>query len=86
MEKHHLKTKRVDKKNTELVCRECHKTIHSLFSNTELRNPMLGLDTSEGLLANERMQKAIKFIKKLPPGEFMRTKESNHRKNLTYEK
>ena len=80
MEKHHLKTRRTDKKDTSLVCRECHKTIHSLFGNHELRNPILELDTLEGLLANERMQKAIKFIKKIPPGEYMRTRESNHRK------
>jgi len=75
MEKHHMKTQK-----TELVCRECHKTIHTLFSNHELRNPVLELDTIAGLMANDRFFKAVKFIRKVPPGQYMKTKESNHRK------
>jgi len=80
MEKHHLRTQKTDKKDTIRVCRECHKTIHTLFGNNELRNPALELDTLDGLMANERFFKAVKFIRKVPPGQYMKAKESKHRK------
>ena len=78
MERHHLLTKRVDRKRTEEVCRECHKTLHGLFSNRELRDTELG--TLEGLLANEKFQAALVFIRKMPPGAFMRMKEAQGRR------
>ena len=80
MEKHHLQTRRKDKADTELICRECHKTIHALWTNTELRDAHLGLDTVEGLLEQERFLKAVKYIAKLTPGQRMKMSESNHRK------
>lgn len=80
MEKHHLRTRRTDKDETELVCKDCHDTIHALFKNQELRDPRLGLDHLEGILADEKFQKALTFIKKFPPGEHMTVRESNHRK------
>lgn len=76
MEKHHLQTRRKDKADTELICRECHKTIHGLFTNTELRDPSMALDTVEGLLENDQFVKAVKFIAKLPPGQRMKMRES----------
>lgn len=80
MEKHHLQTRR-ESKATEQLCRECHKSLHGLFSNQQLRDPQLGLDTLEGLLANEPMQKAVTFIReRVKPGEFMRMRESKHRR------
>lgn len=78
LEDHHLKTRRKDKEDTEGVCQPCHSQIHALFSNTELRNEALGLDTIEGLKENERMAKAIKFISKQPPGQRVTTRQSNH--------
>jgi len=78
--KHHLQTRRKDKKDKVPVCEECHKQIHMLFTDAELRDPRLGLDTIEGLLANERFAKAVKFIRTIPPGTFMRAKESRHKK------
>jgi len=80
MTKHHLKTRRKDKGDVEKVCRECQKTIHTLFTQAELRDPRLGLDTIEGLLANERFAKAVAFIKTVPPGAFMKTRESRQRR------
>ena len=80
LEKHHLKTKRLDKKEIELICKECHKTIHGLFKQDELRNPILELDCIEGILKNERFIKAVRFIKKVVPGTYMKMKESKHRK------
>ncbi len=78
LEDHHLKTRRKDKENTEGVCQPCHSQIRALFSNTELRNEALGLDTLEGLKENERMAKAIKFIQKQPPEQRVTTRQSNH--------
>lgn len=77
MEKHHLQTRRKDKEDTEWMCSECHKQIHALFSNTQLRNEALGLDTVEGLLADERMAKAVAFIAKQPPSAKVTTRQSN---------
>lgn len=79
MERHHLETRR-ESDDTEEICRECHKTIHGLFSNTMLRNPKLNLDSIEGLLSNERFYKAVKFIRKLEPGEKMKMRDSRKKK------
>lgn len=78
MEAHHLQTRRKDKADTEDVCQACHRQIHALFSNTELRDPRLGLDTVEGLLSNERMRKAVAYIKKQAPGAKVTTRQSKH--------
>jgi len=78
LEKHHLKTRRKDREDVEKVCRGCHAQIHALFSNTELRDPRLGLDTIEGLLENERMAKAIAFVKKQPISAAVTTNLSKH--------
>ena len=76
LQAHHLKTRRKDKKETEGVCGPCHSQIHALFSNTELRNEQLGLDTIEGLCENERMAKAIKWVAKQPVESKVKTKLS----------
>lgn len=80
MEDHHLQTRRKDKDDVQSICRECHKTIHGLFTQRDLRNSDLGLDTVEGLLANERFQKALTHIKKLAPGAMMRMREARTRR------
>ena len=80
LEKHHLKTKRVDKEETELMCKECHKTIHGLFKQEDLRNPILELDSIEGLLKNKRFLKAVGHIKKVIPGSFMKMRQSKHKR------
>lgn len=79
MERHHLETRR-ESDDTEEICRECHKTIHGLFSNTMLRNPKLNLDSIEGLLSNERFYKAVKFIRKLEAGEKMKMRDSRKKR------
>ena len=78
-EKHHLRTKRTDKQLTEMLCRECHKTIHGLFTHRELRDPTLGLDTCEGLRANEQFYRALGHIRKMPPGAYMKMKAARKR-------
>jgi len=75
-----MQTRRKDKEYTEYICRECEKTVHGLFTNTELRDPGLELDTLDGLRRNERFQKALKHIRKIPPGEFMKMKDAKRKR------
>ena len=80
MQKHHLQTRRKDKQDTQFLCKDCHKTIHGLFTNTQLRGLQLGVNTVEGLLENEQIQKALVFIRKQTPGSFMRMREARTRR------
>ncbi|MEO0604934.1 MAG: HNH endonuclease [Myxococcota bacterium] len=70
--RHHLKTRRKDKHEVELICSPCHKTIHALFDNPELRDETRGLDTVEGLRENPEFAKALAFIAKQPVGRRVR--------------
>ena len=58
------------------LCVLCHKMIHGLFSNTQLRNDKLGLDSVEGLLAHPKVQAALVFIKKQEPGKHVKMKQA----------
>lgn len=78
MEAHHLQTRRKDKEDTEKLCQACHRQVHALFTNAELRDARLNLDTVEGLLADPRMVRAVAFIKKQPPGTKVTTRQSKH--------
>ena len=80
LERHHLSTRRKDKEGIEDICPACHDQIHALYTNTELRDERLGLDTIEGLLENERFQKALKFIRKQPVDARVTTRLSKHAK------
>jgi 5-methylcytosine-specific restriction enzyme A len=80
MQRHHLKTYRKDKRDTELVCVDCHKTIHGLWTNTQLRDSRLNLDTVEGILSNEKFQNALTFIRKQTAGTYVRMREARTRR------
>ncbi len=80
LENHHLKTRKRDAKAVKQICRECHKTIHGLFANPELRDPRLDLDSVEGLLRNSQFARALTFISKVPPGNHMRMRQSARRR------
>jgi hypothetical protein len=80
MQRHHLWTRRKSKTSTERICRECHKTVHGLFSHKQLRDSQSGLNSLEGLLENEQFQKALAFIRRVPPGEYMRMKQARGRR------
>ncbi|MBU0551022.1 HNH endonuclease [Myxococcota bacterium] len=78
MEAHHLKTRRVDKADTELICQACHRTIHALFTHHELRRTALG--TIEGLRADERFIKAVGFIQRANPQTRLKVRASKRRR------
>lgn len=80
IEKHHLDTRRESDQTVD-ICKQCHKTIHGLFSNIQLRDPRENLNSIEGLLNNKRLQNALKFIKKKDPTEYIPMKDSSHKKN-----
>lgn len=80
MEKHHLKTVREDREDTEKICRQCHKTIHGLFPNIDLRDPRKNLDSVDGLMSNERFYKAVRFLRKKDPTEFVKMRESERKR------
>ena len=79
MERHHLET-RHKSEAVELICRECHQTIHGLLQNRELRSKSLNLNTLDGILNHGEFKKALSFIRKIPPGQSMRMKQAKHRK------
>lgn len=56
---HHLVPKSRGGRETETLCMDCHRAIHTVFSNKELE---LSYNTVEALMANERLAKMIRFI------------------------
>jgi hypothetical protein len=46
---------------TETLCRDCHKAIHSMFSNKELEAQY---HTVESLMAHEQFARMVRFIAK----------------------
>lgn len=72
--KHHAKLKRRDAKLVLKICRECQQVVHGLYPGTLLaRRPDLW--TIEGLKADPAVQRALVFVRKLPPGTTMRMRE-----------
>lgn len=67
---HHLIPRSRGGRTTETICRDCHRAIHSQFSNKELEREYHSVDA---LLGNERFAKTVKFIAKQDPGGKVRT-------------
>ena len=63
LEKHHLNPNR-RKGKTIKVCIHCGDQIHQLFTNKELRDKY---NTLGSLLANEKIQSWIKWVRKKNP-------------------
>ena len=74
--KHHLVPRSRRGKETVLVCRHCHRQIHSLFSEKELER---NFGTLEKLLAADDMQPWITWIRRRQPTGRVRAR-SSHRK------
>lgn len=61
---HHLVPKCRGGRAKQLLCSDCHRMIHSLFSNKELERKY---NTVEVLLSDERVQKMVAFLSKQDP-------------------
>jgi hypothetical protein len=79
MTKHHLRTRKADKHLIELICRECHSTIHRFFTNGELADPNSPLNSIEGLMQNPRYAKAVAWIAKQDPNKHPKIRTSKQK-------
>lgn len=59
-------------KETVLLCEDCHKQIHALYTNKELA---MRLNTLEKLKCDYKIEKYLKYVKKA-----MSIKEAIHKK------
>ena len=75
--KHHLVPKSRGGKHTDtiLIHNICHRKIHSLFTEKELRDHY---NTAEKLIQHEEMIKFIKWVRKKDPSFYEKSK--NHRR------
>lgn len=73
---HHMVPKSRGGRTTKTICADCHRSIHSLFTNKELEEKY---NTPEILLANEDFARMIKFISKQDPRGRVTTKKSKDR-------
>lgn len=90
IEKHHLvpqskchsakygKKLKNDESNFLWVCKNCHDTIHSYFTNNELRDLY---SSKEALLSNEKFTKYVAWRMKHMKYDFNGTKMSNNIKH-----
>lgn len=77
LQRHHLQTRKIDRFATELICPDCHKTIHAFFENRQVARE---LDSIDALLANAEFRKALEFIRKQNPTSRTRIKPPRHRR------
>lgn len=61
---HHLVPKSRGGRGTKTICRDCHKAIHSLFTNKQLEREY---HTVDALLAHEGFSKMMVFLRKQDP-------------------
>lgn len=74
--KHHLLPREFGGDNDDivLICSDCHRQIHALYTNKELA---LRLSTLESLKQDETFSKFLKFIKKQSPTKKMKVSKSS---------
>lgn len=77
MERHHIKTKEVDREAVVPICNACHKTIHALFSNRQIADEF---NSIQALRESDQFAKALKFIRKQNPHTKIRVKKAKTRK------
>ena len=76
MSKHHLVPKSRKGKETVLLCRNCHRQIHALYTEKELER---SFGTLEELLAAEKLQPWIGWARKRKPSGRVKTKTSKRK-------
>ena len=74
--KHHLVPKSRRGNETVLICRNCHRQIHALYTEKELEREFGILET---LLASEKLRPWIAWVRKRKPSGRLRTKTSNRK-------
>lgn len=60
VQEHHLRPERRAESPTVMLCRPCHKQVHALFTNEELREEY---DTVEALRDAERLRDYVEWIR-----------------------
>jgi hypothetical protein len=60
VQEHHLRPERRAESPTVMLCRPCHKQVHALFTNEELREDY---DTAEALRGATRLQDYLSWIR-----------------------
>ncbi|MDO5293767.1 MAG: HNH endonuclease [bacterium] len=79
--KHHLLPREEGGKEEHiaLICEDCHKHIHALYTNKELA---IRLNTIDALLQDEKIKKYLKFICKQPASKKVRSRKSKERRKV----
>jgi hypothetical protein len=77
--RHHLKTRKVDPRLIEVICEDCHRYIHKLFTNKELADAESPLNTVEGLLEHPEYARAVAFVRTQDPARKLRIRTSRSR-------
>jgi len=62
---HHLVPRSRGGRTTETICLDCHKQIHAMYSNKQLKDE---LNSVEALLADPQFDKFVAWIAKRPFG------------------
>ena len=62
---HHLTPKEYGGKELAAICRDCHRAVHTVFSNKELRDHY---HTKAALFAHDGFRRMIIYIAKQDPG------------------
>jgi hypothetical protein len=73
---HHLVPRSQGGRQTVVLHRICHRQLHALFSEAELAEHYASVDA---LLANEDVQRFVKWVRTRPDGFYERTRKSRHR-------
>jgi 5-methylcytosine-specific restriction protein A len=74
---HHFVPKCRGGKETNTICSDCHRAIHSLFSNKELESKY---NTIEALLEDDRFRKTVAFLAKQDPNRRYKTVRARDQK------
>ena len=76
-DRHHFVPKTFGGKETEFLHRICHRKIHSVFTERELLHEY---HTVDAIMANDEMQKFVRWVKKKEPEFYDGSKDTNDRK------
>ena len=73
MTRHHVVPKSKGGRETESICRTCHRQLHLVFTNNELEREV---NTIEKIRSHPRMQKYLSWVSAKNPDQYFRGKQS----------